>query len=1563
MMSETTETFEEIATPANPFPGLRPFEFDESHLFFGRDGQSEQLISKLGRARFLAVVGTSGSGKSSLVRAGLLPTLLGGFMTSAGSDWRIAIMRPGSDPVGNLAEALNSGDVFGSEIEENAAIQTAIAEATLRRGSLGLVDAVRQAAMPENESLLVLVDQFEEIFRFARVSEGETYHNDAAAFVKLILEASRQREIPIYVVLTMRSDYLGDCSQFWDLPEAINESQYLIPRLTRDQLREAITGPAAVGLGKITPRLVNRLLNDVGDDQDQLPILQHALMRAWDEWKAKRSEHQAEHKGEAIDLCCYRAIGEMDKALSEHADEAYKDVGHEMGERGQKIAENIFKCLTEKGADSREVRRPLSLGGICAVADAGENEVSAVIETFRAPGRSFLMPPAGVRLAADSLIDISHESLIRNWKRLTAWVGEEARLARIYLRLAETAALNAENREGLLRDPALQIALDWREQNSPNEAWARRYHPGFDQAMNFLQRSQAARETELLETENQRRKELRRTRLFAVVLAVAALFSLGLAGYAMQQKVKAQQSANDAEEHRKSAVVSESKANDFAETLRIKEADARRQKDDAERLKESAVANEAEAERQKGIALANEAEAERQKGIALANEAEANRQRLSAVSYAKEVERQSGISAETFGQFLGLQADRVRRDKDGALDLSALLAVESLGAREAQRTPNEFGDEVLRSAMLLLPRRVARRKIEIEGGTNLAAFNRDGEYLATVGADRSISVWEAASGHLRSQALGSEYQVQAVALSQDAKYLAVADDQNHVRVWRAQSGQLIGKPINPGTQAKIAALKFSPDGSRLVTAAGDTAQMWDAATGNPVGAPMKHDDRITDLAFSGDGRYLATGCASTRTKRDTPFTAAYLWDTSDTGSGLPISRISELDPKRAVTHLALSPDRSYLATAYGNADIQVRNPSTPEKVVSIPALGIVRRLMFSPDDQHRLAVVSGGEVFQTVHLWTIAMPGVGKVKEVARLIHQGPVSALAFSIDGKHLLTAGNDGVTHLWETKSRDEVAMNSSDQLGLVRSIAVSASSKELLTAGDKGLQMWEVESGQPLELALEGLRKGAPMTALALSSDGKHLAAGGEIAAVWDLDTRRMIAKLKAVGIAIKSLAFSPDGKRVAAVDGTGITRVWDLSSGNVAFQLDDHNVSVVGVTFDPNGKFLFTAGFVKDTGSTKAESDQHGVVQVWDAATGKHVEAPLKYGAYVRAVAVSPNGKYLAAASDQGVQVWTIPAFEKFGEELAQDRDRDVSDIAFSREGSLAIAGDHVEVWDLAGRQRLARIPERSATCAFSPDGKYLMTAGHFGTQTWLWRPKEIVEEACTRLGRNLTYQEWQNYMGDRAYRKTCEKLPIDQSFIDQGIVLAEADDLKGAEAVFRSVKEMEPNLKLDPKAEAQWHAEAGRANKSLQRIYSMLDAERKEPMNEEKIKEAIKLYQQIEVSFHSHEFDTEASDTESSGARTMNNICWLGSAYGYPAAVMSACERAVAQRPKEPNYRDSRGLARALTGNIKGAIEDFQYYIDRGNRPEVKEQRLRWIEALRAGKNPFTPEELKTLRLQ
>jgi hypothetical protein len=514
------------AHAGNPFPGLRPFETKESYLFFGREGQSEELLKCLRQSRFLALVGTSGSGKSSLVRAGLVPYLYGGLLPNAGSQWRVAIFRPGENPIRNLAEALYAPDAIGRAnlSEEEAARNLTLLEVRLRRSGLGLIEVVSLARLPEGQNILVVIDQFEEIFRFVGAS-GQP--GDAAAFVKLILEATRQTEEPIYVALTMRSDFIGDCSQFRDLPEAVAAGLYLIPRMTRDQQRAAIEEPVRVAGGTISRRLVNRLLNDAGDDPDQLPILQHALMRAWDHRKASLREGP-------IDLEDYNEIGGLAEALSKHADEAYGD----LDEKAQDIARRMFQCLTEKGADNREVRRALSVGAIAETVGAAISEVIPVIEEFRKPGRSFLMPSAGVPLDNDTLIDISHESLIRRWKRLADWVEEEAERAKSYRRLAETAVLHEQGKADLWGDTDLASYQAWRE---PIKAWADRYHPAFEAAKSFLAESRAAREAA-----RRRNKKIRR--ISETVAGVVIVILLALTAFAFYSRQTANFEKNKADE-------------------------------------------------------------------------------------------------------------------------------------------------------------------------------------------------------------------------------------------------------------------------------------------------------------------------------------------------------------------------------------------------------------------------------------------------------------------------------------------------------------------------------------------------------------------------------------------------------------------------------------------------------------------------------------------------------------------------------------------------------------------------------------------------------------------------------------------------------------------------------------------------------------------------------------------------------------------------------------------------------------------------------------------------------
>jgi hypothetical protein len=553
----------------NPFPGLRPFTQEEDYLFFGREEQTLELLERLAGNRFLAVVGTSGSGKSSLVRCGLLSQLLGGKMLAAGASWELAVTHPGGNPLAILTDALLEAGLY--DRQEQHARENLLA--TLSRTHLGLIEAVKQAGLGEGTNFLLVVDQFEEIFRFHEA--GQMQQEVANEFVSLLLEAAAQKEVPIYVVLTMRSDFIGECGQFEGLAESVNRGEFLIPRLTREQYKRVIEGPIKVAGGKIAPRLLQRLLNDLGQQADQLPCLQHALMRTWNVWAGNGDT-------EALDLDDYHRVGKMSRALSLHADEIYEALS---SDRQRALCQGIFQALTVEEANSRGIRRPQRLGRLCQILEVEADELRPIIDAYRQSGVTFLMPSPEVELTNQTIIDISHESLMRVWTRLRQWVANETQAVGIYRRLAESADLFAQGKAGLYRDPELGIALAWREARRPNAAWAERYRSGFSAAMNFLEASRGASVAEEHAREAARTRELqhaqelaesRKQRLvqqqraarklrqliaglavvaiLAVLAFVAALFANrranALADIAGQNELKAQENANRAEQSR-----------------------------------------------------------------------------------------------------------------------------------------------------------------------------------------------------------------------------------------------------------------------------------------------------------------------------------------------------------------------------------------------------------------------------------------------------------------------------------------------------------------------------------------------------------------------------------------------------------------------------------------------------------------------------------------------------------------------------------------------------------------------------------------------------------------------------------------------------------------------------------------------------------------------------------------------------------------------------------------------------------------------------------------------------
>jgi formylglycine-generating enzyme required for sulfatase activity/energy-coupling factor transporter ATP-binding protein EcfA2 len=486
---------------AAPYPGLRPFLPAEAPLFYGRGTHIADLIKILRAEHFLAVVGSSGCGKSSLVRAGLLPAVEQGYLGGPNTEWRFVIMRPGGSPYANLARELVQ---TVSEDGDADAETVAFRQATLRTGPRGLLDAVSDCLLPESAQILVLVDQFEEIFRYRpgfsnqpphdAESDPQQLHNEALGFVDLLLSTARLGDSRVYVVLTMRSDFLGDCDAFRDLPEQISRAQFLTPRLTREELRDAIERPAGYEQfgGQIDRTVTAELINAMGERQDQLPLIQHALLRMWDFASENREAEAPVH----ITPDHLRRCAGVAQALNRHAEEVHALLDG----RQQQIAEHLFCSLCQHSGEGRLVRRLTTVGEVAEIADATVEEVIAVTRELMQTGRNFLIAsPSGSDAPADTLdattmLDISHESLIRHWERLQNWVQQEEESATRFRRLVESARLHAGGEGELLRGRELAITQQWYDERKPTAAWGERYASGaFNSVEDFLRASRRRR--------------------------------------------------------------------------------------------------------------------------------------------------------------------------------------------------------------------------------------------------------------------------------------------------------------------------------------------------------------------------------------------------------------------------------------------------------------------------------------------------------------------------------------------------------------------------------------------------------------------------------------------------------------------------------------------------------------------------------------------------------------------------------------------------------------------------------------------------------------------------------------------------------------------------------------------------------------------------------------------------------------------------------------------------------------------------------------------------------------
>jgi hypothetical protein len=519
--------------PICPYTGLRTFTEEEAIYFRGREEHVAKCLTLLGAERFVMITGASGDGKSSLVFAGLLPEVRAGFLRGKYSNWAVATFRPERNPLRNMARALapalrleSSVVAIETELQQgfSALVQLYQASALCPPDELpaGLTVAEQRQYKRQAANLLVVVDQFEEFFTNAENYAGQGPSTAAQTVVNLLLETTQlaqAQNLPIYIVCTMRSDFVGQCAEFRGLIEQIGTSQYFVPRLLRHEFVEVIKEPALLSGNRISDRLVQRLLYDIHFGQDQLPVLQHALRRVW---------LAADQGREEMDLIHYAMVGGLadelpaaDQArfaqwraglsatqqqfllaqpslrnvLDAHANQLYYEATSLYNADFQpplppgvaeSVIERTFRVLTRTDGQ-RVVRNRLNGAEITAI--LGDEAltwpvVCHILRPFRQAGTTFLSPflPEEADdhevLPPDAVLDITHESLIRNWKYLSEWASSEAddvRIAQDLMQQASRWEANAQNRGFLLPIGSYSYFAQWNQRKRVNASWLSHY--------------------------------------------------------------------------------------------------------------------------------------------------------------------------------------------------------------------------------------------------------------------------------------------------------------------------------------------------------------------------------------------------------------------------------------------------------------------------------------------------------------------------------------------------------------------------------------------------------------------------------------------------------------------------------------------------------------------------------------------------------------------------------------------------------------------------------------------------------------------------------------------------------------------------------------------------------------------------------------------------------------------------------------------------------------------------------------------------------------------------------